>query len=92
MKEHMGHKPAVESDAAMKIILETSPIGIVVFDHDARVLYTNPLADTIFGLKPDRAEKMRCGDFIRCVHRKTSLQGCGHSKKCDSGLPVPGAM
>ncbi|MCF8093138.1 MAG: PAS domain S-box protein [Desulfotignum sp.] len=83
MKEHMDHKPAVESDAAMKIILEASPIGIVVFDHDARVAYTNPLVDTIFGMKPDRAAKMRCGDFIRCANRSTSLQGCGHSKKCE---------
>jgi PAS domain S-box-containing protein len=82
MKEHMGHKPVVESDAVMRIILEASPVGIVVFDHDARVLYTNPLADTIFGMKPDITAGMRCGDFIRCAHRKTLLQGCGHSKKC----------
>jgi PAS domain S-box-containing protein len=82
MKEPMDHKPAVESDAAMKIILEASPVGIVVFDYDARVLYTNPLADAIFGIKPDRSTGMRCGDFIRCAHRNISLQGCGHSKNC----------
>jgi len=91
MKEYMGHKPAVESEAAMKIILETSPVGIVVFDQDARVLYTNPLADTIFGMKPDRTATMRCGDFIRCAHRKTALQGCGHSKKCEL-CPLLGAI
>jgi PAS domain S-box-containing protein len=87
----MGHQPAVTSDAAMKIILEASPIGIVVFDQDARVLFTNPLADSIFGLKPDRAAKMRCGDFIRCANRSTSLQGCGHSKKCEV-CPLLGAI
>ena len=82
MKEHISQKQSVHSDAAMKIILEASPVGIVVFDHDARVLYTNPLADTIFGTTPETAAKMKCGDFIRCAHRKTAEQGCGHSRKC----------
>ncbi len=82
MEEYIVYKQAVQSDAAMKIILETSPVGIVVFDHDARVLYTNPLADTIFDTKPETVAKMKCGDFIRCAHRKTAVQGCGHSTKC----------
>jgi PAS domain S-box-containing protein len=84
MKEQLGHKPTmnIKSDVSMKVILEASPIGIVVFDHEARVLYTNPLADTIFDTAPDKATGRRCGDYIRCAHRKTALQGCGHSKKC----------
>ena len=82
MEENISHKQAVQSETAMKIILEASPVGIVVFDHDARVLYTNPLADTIFGTTPETAAKMKCGDFIRCAHRKAAEQGCGHSKKC----------
>ena len=91
MKEHMKHTPAIASDAAVKIILESSPIGIVVFDHDARIIYTNPLADTIFGIEPDKAAEMRCGDFIRCAHRKLSTQGCGYSRKC-SKCPLLGAI
>jgi PAS domain S-box-containing protein len=91
MKEHMGHKPAIESGAAMKTILEASPVGIVVFDHDARVLYTNPLADTIFDINPDEAAGLRCGDFIRCAHRKIAQQGCGHSKNCQV-CPLLGAI
>jgi hypothetical protein len=38
MNTHKEDKPAIASDAAMKIILTASPVGIVVFDHDARVL------------------------------------------------------
>jgi PAS domain S-box-containing protein len=91
MKEHMKHKPPIASDAAMKIILKASPVGIVVFDHDARVLYTNPLAETIFGIKPDKAAGMRCGDFIRCAHRRLSSQGCGHGKNCRK-CPLLGAI
>jgi PAS domain S-box-containing protein len=91
MKEHMRHQPAIESDAAMKTILKASPVGIVVFDHDARVLYTNPLAETIFGINPDEVVGLRCGDFIRCAHRKTAQQGCGHSKNCQV-CPLLGAI
>ena len=91
MEEHIGHNQTVQSDTAMKIILEASPVGIVMFDHDARVLYTNPLADTIFNTKPETAAKMKCGDFIRCAHRKTAEQGCGHTKKCQV-CPLFGAI
>jgi PAS domain-containing protein len=91
MNTHKEDKPAIASDAAMKIILTASPVGIVVFDHDARVLYTNPLADTIFSMKPDKAAGMRCGDFIRCAHRGLSSQGCGHGKNCRK-CPLLGAI
>ncbi|MEE4362714.1 MAG: PAS domain-containing protein, partial [Desulfotignum sp.] len=82
MEENISHNQAVQSETAMKIILEASPVGIVVFDHEARVLYTNPLADSIFNKKPETAAKMKCGDFISCAHRETAEQGCGHSEKC----------
>jgi PAS domain-containing protein len=73
MEENISHNQAVQSETAMKIILEASPVGIVVFDHEARVLYTNPLADSIFNKKPETAAKMKCGDFISCAHRETTL-------------------
>jgi len=70
------------TDGELKIILDASPVGIVVFDRDARVLYANPLAERLFERQVTAAERIKCGDFIGCTRRHQVPQGCGHTQSC----------
>ena len=65
-------------------LLNASPVGMVVFDHRERVLYANPRAEELFGKKLTAPGKIRCGDFIGCVHRHAAPQGCGNTASCPS--------
>ena len=78
-------KPTGEKTVAglsLQIILEASPVGIAVFDKDARVLYANDLAERLFDRKVDASGPIRCGDFIGCAKRNSHSKGCGHTRHC----------
>jgi PAS domain-containing protein len=68
--------------STLKIIMDVSPVGIVDFGSDARIVYANPLAEQLFGKSTTEALGIKCGDFIDCANRHMDFQGCGHTKSC----------
>ncbi|MFO8089609.1 MAG: PAS domain-containing protein [Desulfatiglandaceae bacterium] len=66
----------------LKTILDALPVGVVIFDHDARIFYANEYAEQLFGKKPSEPDDLKCGDFIGCRHRFLDAAGCGHSPVC----------
>lgn len=75
------------TNPAIKICLESSPVGIIIFDCNAKVRYTNQLAEQLF--KRDAAEitDPKCGDFIGCSNRDLDPKGCGNTTNCP-GCPL----
>jgi PAS domain S-box-containing protein len=68
----------------LKNILDAAPVGLIVFDHEARVIYANTLAEQIFGTSANTDDVQKFGGFIACPHRHTDAQGCGHTDHCPS--------
>jgi len=66
----------------LRTILESSPVGMVVFDDGEMVIYANPQAEALFGKRLTRPGEIKCGDFITCANRHTDPQGCGHTPSC----------
>jgi two-component system, cell cycle sensor histidine kinase and response regulator CckA len=71
-----------QSNPSLKIIMDASPMGIVVFNSHARVVYVNPLAAQLFDKSTNVASGMKCGDFINCIKRHEASQECGRTKSC----------
>jgi PAS domain-containing protein len=66
-------------------IMAASPMGIAVFNRSKQVVYANPEAAKLFGVKPDpKTFPISFGDFISCVHRYSDPRGCGHSPGCST--------
>jgi two-component system, cell cycle sensor histidine kinase and response regulator CckA len=69
----------------LRSIMDASPIGIVVFDHEARVICANDLAEQLVGKSVDALFGNRSGGFIACHHSHSDLGGsgnCGHFPSC----------
>jgi PAS domain S-box-containing protein len=70
------------TDPALKICLESSPVGIIIFDCDFKVCYANQLAEQLFNRDAVKMIDPKCGDFIRCGHRHLDPKGCGKTTNC----------
>jgi len=70
------------TDPSLQITLDASPVGMIIFGHEGRVIYANTLAEQIFGKSVDALIGNRCGDFIACRHRHCDPRGCGNSEHC----------
>ncbi len=81
-KQKKNTQRPAQTYPSMKIIMDASPVGIVAFDSDARIVYANPLAAQLFGISTLEALGIKCGDFIDCAKCHMDLQGCGHTKNC----------
>ncbi len=75
-------QPIKITDSALKMIMDASPVGMIVFDSDARIIYVNPLASAIFGKSETEVFGTRCLDFISCASRHKKTQGCGYTTSC----------
>ncbi len=80
-KQHSGER-VLETAPELKILLDASPVGIVVFDPDVRVVYANPPAERLFEMSNAAAAGKKCGDFIGCLKRFAQRKDCGHTKDC----------
>ena len=78
-------------DLSYKTIVDASPVGIIVFDSDARVIYANSLAEQMFSQSMGAYSGLNCGDFISCEKRHSALKGCGHTADCPA-CPLYGAI
>jgi signal transduction histidine kinase/ActR/RegA family two-component response regulator len=63
-------------------ILDASPVGMLVFDSAAEIRLANPAAERIFGTTLSDLTERRCGDFVGCVNRRLTPEGCGYSPAC----------
>jgi len=70
------------TSTALETILGASPFGIAVFDSNLSLIYSNEIADNLFGTKTSLNHAMKCGDFIGCKNRLLNSSGCGHSRHC----------
>jgi len=83
VKERSGDPRQVfQIDSALKAVMEASPAGLAVFDHDARILYANPVAERIFEKRLPEAAGIKCGEFLGCASQHAESQACGHTKDC----------
>jgi signal transduction histidine kinase/DNA-binding NarL/FixJ family response regulator len=71
-----------ESKGNLEAILSAVPVGILVFNSDARVVSDNPAARGIFGMTAFQPGLFRFGDYVGCTRRHTHPQGCGHTHDC----------
>jgi signal transduction histidine kinase/CheY-like chemotaxis protein len=62
-----------------RAFLNAAPAAILVFDEHEEIVLCNPTAERLFG-DADRA--VRCGDLLRCVHRREAPAGCGAGPRC----------
>ncbi len=65
-------------------ILSSSPVGMIVFNSDRRIVYANPAAEKLFGNKILYPDCNCCGDFLLCRNRNRDPRGCGFSKDCET--------
>lgn len=72
--------------SVLTMILDTSPVAIVVFGSDAKVLYANKHAVQLFGKGGEVLKGLSCGTFINCKKRHSDEKGCGHTPDCKSCL------
>lgn len=80
MKEDTSSLTA--ADLQLQIILETSPVGMLVFNDREEIIAANPPAEHMFSLSSGGGPVLRCGDFFRCINRLRTARGCGHSDAC----------
>lgn len=63
-------------------VLHASPVGMLVFSEDEKVIICNSTAEAIFNRTATEIRSLRCGDFIRCIHRRDCPEGCGKAERC----------
>ena len=56
-------------DRELQTILDVSPVGELVFNHEERLVYANHLAEKIFAKTLTEPGGVRCGDHIECPNR-----------------------
>jgi PAS domain S-box-containing protein len=66
----------------MKIVMDASPFGILIFDALEEIVYANPQAEKLFAKKRLEPVSFRCGDFIDCANRHDDADGCGSTSAC----------
>jgi len=64
-------------------VMETAPVALLIADHRECITEANRAAKVLFGpVGGVPGGPLRCGDFIGCVHRAESPEGCGHGPAC----------
>ena len=63
-------------------VLHASPVGMMVFSEDEELLICNFAAERMFENAAGKSAGLRCGDFIKCIHRNDSDNGCGQTAWC----------
>jgi PAS domain-containing protein len=86
MKDKNDHiKRFGDTVSELQTVMAASPIGIVIFDEDKRIIYANGEAEWLFGkLTPG---EMRCEDFLACPERHSDSKGGKNAPNC-SDCPV----
>jgi len=69
----------------LQIVMQTAPVAILMADENERVFQVNRAAEALFGEAGGVSDRpARCGDVIKCVHRREGPGGCGSGESCAS--------
>ncbi|TVR51217.1 MAG: PAS domain S-box protein [Spirochaetaceae bacterium] len=81
--EHRKAEALVE-DAFRRLetIMAAVPVGIIVFDRNARVIEDNAAARRLFRSTGVGDGKALCGEYLRCRHCVAIRGGCGDTPEC----------
>lgn len=63
-----------------EIVLDKHKNGIIILDEDFKVHYSNNVLKKIFKNHQDK----RCGEFLECIHQKSSKKRCLETKRCST--------
>lgn len=74
----------LERDGFFKVLFDSIPIMVFIFDEDRRVLSINPVAREYLGISSEQAINRRCGDVLGCINSAIHPQGCGYAEPCES--------
>ncbi|MBF0529159.1 MAG: PAS domain S-box protein [Deltaproteobacteria bacterium] len=66
----------------LQSVLASSPVGMLVFDHNEEIIFANQAAEKMFKKPLAEMQGRRCGDFITCPNRHEDPRGCGNSTSC----------
>lgn len=66
----------------IRVVLDSLPIPIFLFDRDLRVLDANRSGFELLCEARSVAFRRRCGEVFRCIHARESLEGCGTTEAC----------
>lgn len=66
----------------IRIVLDSLPIPIFLFDRDLRVLDANRSGFELLCEARCVGLKRKCGEVFRCIHARESLEGCGTTEAC----------
>ena len=76
----------LESEEELHTLIHTVPVGMLVFDQNKELLFSNTYAETMFGKVENEIRGKKCGDFIDCVNRNEVEKGCGEAEECSGCL------
>ncbi|MBN2429680.1 MAG: PAS domain S-box protein [Deltaproteobacteria bacterium] len=85
-EKHKMTREAEQSGHYLRKVMDGSPVGMMVFAEDDRIVYANSRAEILFGRKLAETKPVYCGDFIGCAKRHTDPRGCGHTPACPTCL------
>ena len=81
MREH--NHPIAIPDPQLRILLDTSPIAMLVFNDRGEIVAANLPASALFGTPPYSSLPLACGDFLHCAHWQKNGTG-DRSETCDT--------
>ena len=68
----------------LKTLFHAIPCGVLIVDEDRRVMAVNDVLERSFNISQNRVMNMRGGDALRCIHAKSSPEGCGYADECQN--------
>jgi len=66
----------------LRAVMTASPVAIMVLDSAVQVVDANPAAERLFCREQAELGDRSCGEFLGCVNRRKSPDGCGHAADC----------
>jgi sigma-54 dependent transcriptional regulator, acetoin dehydrogenase operon transcriptional activator AcoR len=70
----------------LKGLFSAIPCGVLIVDHERKVLVVNSVIERIFGVSDAEVTGMSGGEVLRCVHVQDSPDGCGFGDHCRTCL------
>jgi hypothetical protein len=67
--------PLATSHLQLPCILDTSPVGMLIFNDREEIITTIPPATHIFSLTPQNVPPQKWGNFIHCANRLRPSNG-----------------
>jgi hypothetical protein len=77
----------VSEGSDLRVVLDAVPSAVFIADAAGRILDANHAALQMVGVPEGLPGRNLCGDLLRCVHARESIDRCGTTKFCrDCGI------